>query len=217
MSVAANVTERWYQEKKREPFYRRAKKEGYRARSAFKLMQIQEKFNVIRTGDTVVDLGANPGGWSQVAADEVGPTGRVFGVDLVNIRPLEGVVFLRGDMTKPETVANLRAAMGKEGRPALANVVVSDMSPDITGSYSRDQASSAWLCQNALGFAEQVLERGGNLVTKIFEGEDYPGFLQMLKDRFDMVKPYRPEATRKASSEVYLVAKGYRGAAASPA
>jgi 23S rRNA (uridine2552-2'-O)-methyltransferase len=204
------MTERWYQEKKREGFYRRAKREGYRARSAYKLQQIQEKFRLIRKGDTVVDLGASPGGWSQVAVGLVGEGGRVFGLDLASVRAVEGAVFLRGDLTKPETMEALRREMARNG-PALANVVVSDMSPDISGNYMRDQAESMWLCQKAFEFAEQVLDRGGNFVAKIFEGEDYPEFKKTLEARFEMVKPYRPEATRKASSEVYLVAKGYRG------
>lgn len=204
------MTERWYQEKKREAFYRRAKREGYRARSAYKLVQIQEKFSLMRAGDTVVDLGASPGGWSQVAVETVGERGRVFGVDLANVRPVEGAVFIRADMTKPETMEALRREMARTGS-AVANVVVSDMSPDISGNYTRDQAESVWLCQKALEFAEQVLDRGGNFLTKIFEGEDYPEFKAALEARFEMVKPYRPEATRRASSEVYLVAKGYRG------
>lgn len=203
------MSERWFQEKKREAFYRRAKREGYRARSAYKLLQIQEKFNLIRPGDTVIDLGASPGGWSQVAAELVGEGGRVFGIDLSPVRPVEGVVFLRGDMTRPETTEALRREMGREGS-AVAQVVVSDMSPDISGNYSRDQAESAWLCQKALEFAEQVLDRGGNFVAKIFEGEDYREFRSLVESRFEMVKPYRPVATRKSSSEVYLVAKGYR-------
>jgi len=203
------MTERWYKEKKREAYYRRAKKEGYRARSAYKLMQIQEKFNIVRAGDTVVDLGASPGGWSQVAIELVGEQGRVFGVDLAHVKPIEGATFVRGDLTKPETTEALRREMAKTGS-AVANAVLTDMSPDISGNYMRDQAESSWLCQKALEFAEQVLDRGGNFVAKIFEGQDYPEYKKSLEARFDMVKPYRPEATRKASSEVYLVAKGYR-------
>lgn len=208
------MTERWYQEKKREAYYRRAKREGYRARSAFKLVQIQEKFRIMRKGDTVVDLGAAPGGWSQAALEIAGPTGRVFGVDLQTVRPLEGAVFLRGDMTKPETVEALRRKLVDSGGRPSAHVVVSDMSPDISGNYDRDQAESVYLCQKALEFAEQVLERGGNLLLKVFEGQDYPELMATLKKKFDVVFPYRPEATRRQSSEVYLVAKGYKGSPA---
>lgn len=205
------MTERWYQEKKREAFYRRAKKEGYRARSAYKLMQIQEKFSVIRKGDTVLDLGAAPGGWSQVAVELVSPGGRVIGLDLDTVDPLGGATFLRGDFTKPETVDLLRREMGRDGAKPVANTVLSDLSPDITGTYNRDQAESAFLVTKAIEFAESVLDRGGNFVAKVFEGEDYPGIVALLRARFDMVKPYRPPATRSHSSEVYLVAKGYRG------
>lgn len=205
------MTDRWYKEKKREGFYRLAKKEGYRARSAYKLAQIQAKFKVMRPGDTVVDLGASPGGWSQVAAENVGPTGRVFAVDLAPIRPIEGVRILRGDITKPETAEAFKRMMAAEDAKPVAQAVFSDMSPDITGKYMKDQAESAWLSSQALAFAESVLDRGGNFVVKIFEGEDYPPFRKSIEDRFAMVKPFRPTATRSASSEVYLVAKGYRG------
>lgn len=207
------MTERWYQEKKREGFYRRAKREGYRARSAYKLLQIQEKFRVMRKGDTVIDLGAAPGGWSQAALEAVGDTGRVYGVDLAAVRPLERATFLRGDMTKDETVQLLLREMSRDGHAAVAKAVVSDMSPDISGNYTRDQAESVWLCAKALEFAEKVLDRGGNFVVKVFEGEDYPEYKKTLEARFEKVWPYRPEATRRSSSEVYLVAKGYRGPA----
>ncbi len=206
------MTERWYQEKKREGFYRRAKREGYRARSAYKLLQIQEKFNLIRAGDVVVDLGASPGSWSQVAVELVGKQGRVFGIDLAPVRPVEGATFLRGDLTDEATAERLRAEMTRaDGRP-LANAVLSDMSPNLSGNYGMDQAESIFLSTAALRFAEKVLETGGNFLVKVFEGADYKEFFEGVKARFEMLKPYRPEATRRQSSEVYLVAKGYRGA-----
>lgn len=205
------MTERWYQEKKREGYYRMAKREGYRARSAYKLQQIQSKFHVVRSGDTVVDLGASPGGWSQVAVEVAGPTGRVIGVDLSSVRPMEGATFVRGDLARPETVEQvLHVLTAGGGRPAV-NVVLSDMSPNLSGQYSRDQAESVYLCGKALEFAQRVLDSGGNLVAKVFEGEDYPGFRSRVEALFDFVKPYRPAASRRQSSEVYLVAKGLRG------
>jgi 23S rRNA (uridine2552-2'-O)-methyltransferase len=124
---------------------------------------------------------------------------------------VEGASFLRGDLTKPETVEALRRMMASSDAKPVANAVLSDMSPDITGKYSMDQAESVWLCTKALEFAESVLDRGGHFVVKVFEGEDYPEYRKSIEDRFAMVKPFRPEATRRASSEVYLVAKGYRG------
>lgn len=204
------MTERWYREKKREAFYRMAKREGYRARSAYKLLQIQDKFNLVRAGDTVIDLGASPGGWSQVAVELVGSAGRVFGVDLAAVKPLSGAEFVRGDLTQPATVEALLRLMARDGRKPVANVVLSDMSPNLTGVYSRDQAESVFLCQRALEFAQRVLDRGGNFLVKIFEGEDYPEFRARMEAAFDFVKPHRPVASRRQSSEVYLVGKGAR-------
>lgn len=208
------MSERWFREKRQEAYHRRAKREGYRARSAYKLLQIQERFHVMRPGDTVVDLGAAPGAWSEVAVELVGERGRVYGLDVAPVAPMAGAQFLRGDVTKPETVEALLRLMAQEGRTPVAQAVLSDLSPNLSGQYTRDQAESAFLCHAALGFADRVLDRGGNLVVKIFEGEDYPEFVQALRLRFELVKPHRPEATRKQSSEVYLVAKGSRGSAA---
>lgn len=205
------MSERWFQERKREAFYRKAKKEGYRARSAYKLQQMNGEFRLFKAGDVVIDLGAAPGGWSQAAVEIVGPTGRVIGVDLDSVDPMEGAVFVRGDMTRPETVAQVRALLVAEGRELPVKAVISDMSPSLSGHYDKDQAESAWLCSHALDFAEKVLAPGGNFVCKIFEGSDYPEFLAGLKNRFGYVKPKRPQATRKSSSEVYLIAKGYKG------
>lgn len=206
------MSERWFQEKKREAFYRQAKREGYRARSAYKLLQIQDKFRVMRVGGTVVDLGASPGGWSQVAVEAVGPAGRVLGVDVAPVKPIEGARFLRGDLTKPETVDALVRLMGQGGAKPVADAVLSDLSPGLTGQYTRDQAESVFLSGQAFEFALRVLDRGGNFVVKVFEGEDYPEFRARVESAFEFTKPYRPAASRRQSSEVYVVAKGFRGA-----
>lgn len=200
----------WYKEKKEEAWYRKAKQEGYRARSAYKLLQIQERLLVIREGDTVVDLGAAPGGWSQVAVELVGPTGRVVGVDLSTVAPLEGAHFIRGDFTRPETVEAVLTYLGRDPRGPRINAVLSDMSPDITGNYTMDQAKSVFLCQHALTFTRRVLDAGGSLVLKVFEGEDYPEFRDDMKRSFRTVKPFSPPASRKQSSEIYLIGIGFR-------
>jgi 23S rRNA (uridine2552-2'-O)-methyltransferase len=197
---------RWYTEKKNEHFYQKAKQVGYRARSAFKLQQIQNKFHVITKDALVVDLGAAPGGWSQVAKELVGTNGIVIGVDLSFIRPLENIRFLQGDVTKPETIERIKELMG--GRNA--DVVISDMSPDISGNYSVDQARSAWLCDCALHTAQQLLRPGGHFICKIFEGEDTPSFLKKVQQQFLVVKTFSPEASRKSSSEVYIIAKSFK-------
>lgn len=200
----------WFLEKKKEPWYRKAKREGYRARSAFKLQQIQERHEIIRPGDTVIDLGAAPGGWSQVAIELAGPEGRVVGVDLAPVAPLEGATFVRGDITKAEALEAVLKFLAKGAKGTRVDVVLSDMSPNITGNYTMDQANSVFLCQHALGFARRVLDAGGRLLLKVFEGEDYPAFVADVKASFHAVKAYNPPASRKQSSEIYLVASGFK-------
>lgn len=197
---------RWYTEKKKEHFYNEAKRTGYRARSAFKLQQIQNRFHCIPRDGIVVDLGAAPGGWSQVARELVGDHGLVIGADLSTIQPLEGVQFIRGDVTQTETIDQIRVLMN--GRDA--DVVLSDMSPNISGNYSVDQARSAWLCDCALHAVDSLLKQGGHFICKIFEGEDTKEFLEKVKQRFRVVKTFSPEASRKSSSEVYIIAKTYK-------
>ncbi len=202
----------WYKEKKSEPWYKKAKREGYRARSAYKLQQLQEKFSILREGDTVIDLGASPGGWSQVAVEEVGDKGRVVAVDVANMHGLAGVKFVRGDITHPETINEVLRVLAADPRGVKVDVVISDMSPDITGNYTMDQANSVYLCQHALNVARRVLDVGGRFLVKIFEGEDFPEFRDTLRKEFRDVKAYNPPASRKQSSEIYLVGLGFRGA-----
>ena len=197
---------RWYKEKKNEHFYKEAKRTGYRARSAFKLQQIQVRFRLIPENGIVVDLGAAPGGWSQVAKELVGEPGSVIGVDLSTIQPLEGIQFIQGDLTKAETVEQIKDLMNGKN----ADVILSDMSPDISGNYSVDQARSAWLCECALRVVNQVLRPGGHFICKIFEGEDTKAFIEKVKHQFIVVKTFSPEASRKSSSEVYIIAKSFK-------
>jgi 23S rRNA (uridine2552-2'-O)-methyltransferase len=197
---------RWYTEKKKEHFYKEAKKTGYRARSAFKLLQIQLRFKLIPKNGIVVDLGAAPGGWSQVAKEIVGEQGIVIGVDLSSIQPLENVQFIQGDITQTETVERIKNLMNSR----RADSVLSDMSPDISGCYSVDQARSAWLCECALHVAEQTLKPDGHFICKIFEGEDTKTFIEKVKCRFRVVKTFSPEASRKSSSEIYIIGKSFK-------
>jgi 23S rRNA (uridine2552-2'-O)-methyltransferase len=197
---------RWYTEKKKEHFYKEAKKTGYRARSAFKLLQIQLRFKLIPKNGIVVDLGAAPGGWSQVAKEIVGEQGIVIGVDLSSIQPLENVQFIQGDITQTETVEHIKNLMNSR----KADSVLSDMSPDISGCYSVDQARSAWLCECALHVAEQILKPDGHFICKIFEGEDTKTFIEKVKCRFRVVKTFSPEASRKSSSEIYIIGKSFK-------
>ena len=200
------MSTRWYREKKHEHYYKQAKKVGYRARSAFKLEQIQKKFNIIRDGDSVIDLGAAPGGWSQIVKELIGKNGKVVGIDLLSIKPLDGVIFLQGDMTEDSSVDRLRESLGLD----VVDVVVSDMSPEISGNYSMDQAKSVYLCEKAFETCLKFLKKDGNFVCKIFEGEDFNCFLEKLKPHFKMIKIFHPEASRKTSSEAYIICKHRR-------
>ena len=194
---------RWYSEKKREHYYKEAKRQGYRARSAFKLKQIQRRFTPLRKGDIVLDLGAAPGGWSQVASEIVGPTGLVIGIDLSPIRPLNGVRFLKGDLTDEKTIGTLREILGNRH----ADVVLSDMSPDISGVYSIDHARSIFLCEHALTIAESFLKSKGCLICKVFTGDSLDEFLAQTHQRFKKIYQFSPPASRKSSSELYIIAK----------
>jgi len=196
---------RWYSEKKKEHFYKEAKRVGYRARSAFKLLQIQKRFNVLKHGDTVIDLGAAPGGWSQVAKEIVGSKGTVIGIDLSLIKPIKGITFLKGDMTKETSIKELIEVIGEK----KADVVLSDMSPDISGNYSIDHARSIFLSKQALETAKLVLKPGGNFVCKVFSGEEMDKFIKNVKAHFKSVKRFSPVASRKSSSEEYIVAKHF--------
>jgi len=194
---------RWYSEKKKEHFYKEAKRVGYRARSAFKLKQIQEKFKILKEGNTVIDLGAAPGGWSQVAKEIVGDKGIVIGIDLSPIKPIRGIKFLRGDITMDMSVKEIIEIIGEK----KADVVLSDMSPDISGNYSIDQARSIFLSEQALITAELVLKPGGNFICKVFSGEDLEGFVQNVGKKFRNLNRFSPAASRKSSSEIYIIAK----------
>jgi len=195
----------WIKERRRDRYYRAAKRMEYRSRAAFKLLQIQDRFHIIHPGDTVVDLGAAPGGWSQVAADLVGPRGRVIAVAVVRMRAVSQVDVLQGDITDPPFVAVLLEALG---RPADA--VVCDASPKLSGVKSLDQARAVGLAGGALEVAGKALGPGGSFVAKAFRGSDYGQFLSDVRGRFPHVKEYIPEASPKGSAEVYVVGLGRR-------
>ena len=187
---------------KKDHYYNKAKQEGYRSRSAYKLKQLDEEVSLIQSGATVVDLGAAPGGWLQVAAERVGDRGRVIGVDRQRIVPIEGVETIRGDISDESTRESIRVAVGE------ADLVLSDMAPNMTGEYTVDHARSVHLARQAAAVGYDLLTGGGDLVVKVFDGPDLEGFRAELAAEFDHVRTVRPPASREASSEVYLVAKG---------
>lgn len=201
------MSDRWYQERRKDSYFRKAKVQGYRARSAYKLKQMQERWRFLKNGQAVADLGCAPGGWSQVLVELVGREGLVLGVDLQKTRPVEGATFLQGDFTHKETQDRLVALLEKSGHDGF-DCVVSDMAPDMSGQYDLDQARSVHLCELALAFAEQHLRPGGSMLCKVFEGADFQAFREEVRQRFRKVYQFAPPASRKQSSEVYLFARG---------
>ena len=196
----------WRKQQHRDAYFRQAKEEGYRARSAYKLLQIQEKFRVVSKGDVVVDLGAAPGSWSQALVAMVGPRGRIIALDLQVIDPIPGVICLQGDMTDPEVQAQVIEIAGGH-----ANVVLSDAAPSTTGVKLHDHVLSIELARAAFDVASRLLDPGGNMVLKVFEGEDLPGLIRDVKQAFHPVKVHTPPATRNESWESFIVARGFKG------
>ena len=188
---------------RRDEYYRRSKREGYRSRAAYKLKQIDEAVGVLDDGDTVLDLGAAPGGWLQVAAEETG--GTVIGVDRQRIDPIDGVETVRGDVTDDGVLEAIRDRLDGAG----VDVVLSDMAPEMTGEYGLDHARSAHLARRALSIAESLLVGGGSLVVKVFDGPDVEWLRGGMRRAFDRVRTVHPEASRSASAELYLVGTGY--------
>ena len=189
----------------RDQWYNKAKQQGYRSRSAYKLQQLDDLETVLPEGGTVVDLGAAPGGWLQVAAERVGPQGTVLGVDLQRIEDIETettVETIRGDITDDGTHEAIRTQVGE------VDTVLSDMAPNMTGEYNLDHARSVYLAGQAAAVAREVLKPGGNLVVKVFEGPDLADFRSTLESEYEFVRTTSPAASREESSELYLIAKG---------
>ena len=200
------VTKAWRAARRHDKYYRKAKVEHYRSRASFKLKQIDHRFDLIHPGDVIVDLGASPGGWSQVAVELGGPESRVFALDIDRMAPIEGVTFIRGDIRDESVVERLLEMI-----PNKADAVISDMSPDISGNYSYDHARSVELCEHALGFAAKVLKKGGNFCVKMFYGDMSKDFSNSAKKMFDEMYLHHPKASRPTSSELYVVGIGFRG------
>ncbi|MCJ2513592.1 MAG: RlmE family RNA methyltransferase [Candidatus Thermoplasmatota archaeon] len=196
---------RWYQEKKKEYFYNEAKRKGYRSRSAFKLKQIQNKFKIIKKTDFVLDLGAAPGGWSQVSNEIIGKNGKIIGIDLLNIKPIDGIQFLQEDITEKSTILKIIKIVGENG----VDVLLSDMSPNISGNYSIDHANSVHLCKQSLNLVDKILKDNGNFLCKLFMGEEFDDFIKIFKNKFKNVKLYSPPASRKSSSEIYIIGRNF--------
>ena len=190
----------------KDHYYNKAKQEGYRSRAAYKLKQLDNLEHVLDRGETVVDLGAAPGGWLEVAAEEVGPQGNVIGVDFQRIKDFEdhdNVETLRGDMTEAKT--RNRVIDAADGS---VDAVISDMAPNMSGEYSLDQARSLHLARQAFETSLELLDSGGDFVVKVFEGPDVDDFRADVEEEFQYVRATSPKASRDESSEIYLIGKG---------
>lgn len=200
-----SMADHWVENHKRDSWRRQAKASGYRARSAFKLKQIQAKFELMREGDVVLDVGCHPGGWAQVAVEEVGETGIVVGVDLQPCQPVDGALLMVGDITDPLTQERII----KELEDRQVNSVISDISPHITGKWDVDQAVAMTLVAKVFDFALPLLCSGGWFVTKLFQGVGVEELIEAVKPHFSYVRRFSPEASRNSSSEVYLVCRNH--------
>ncbi|MGB8645190.1 MAG: RlmE family RNA methyltransferase [Anaerolineae bacterium] len=199
----------WRKQQGQDTYFKKAKQEGYRARSVYKLQEINERLHLIRRGSIILDLGAAPGSWSQLATQLAGMGGRVIAVDLSPIDPLPGVTAIQGDIFKTETIQVIASLL-----PNGADVVLSDVSPKISGIKLSDHARSIELASASLAAALRFLHPGGSFVVKVFQGEDFPAFVNSVRAHFETVKIMRPEASREESNEHYVV--GLRMKANSP-
>jgi len=197
------ASQRWLARQLNDPYVAAAKQQGFRSRAAFKLMELDERFRLIRRGSQVVDLGAAPGGWTQ-AAVRLGAA-RVVGVDLLPVDPVSGAILLQGDFTESEVQAQLFAELGGK-----ADLVLSDMAPNTTGHGATDHLRIMALADAALEFAVEALVEGGNFVAKVFQGGAERQMLERLKRHFASVRHAKPPSSRKESSELYVVATGFR-------
>jgi 23S rRNA (uridine2552-2'-O)-methyltransferase len=207
MTTRTKSSARWLNEHVNDPYVKQAQKDGYRSRSSYKLIQLNEKDRLVRPGMLVVDLGSAPGGWSQVAARLVGAKGRVLATDILPMEPLKNVDFIQGDFTEELVLKQVLDWLGGN-QPDL---VLSDIAPNISGIDSADQATSMYLVELALDMARQVLKPRGDFVAKVFQGTGSEEFLKDLRTSFEKVLIRKPAASRSRSREVYMVAKGFKG------
>ncbi len=198
---------RWEMERKKDPYYKRAKADDYRSRASYKLKQLDKKYKIIRKGDTVVDLGAAPGGWSQVAMEKVEEEGIVVSVDLNRIKPLDGENFyrIRGDFTDENVQNKIKKIVGGHTK-----VLISDASPTLTGIKDIDHLRSIDLIESVISIGDNILEDKGNIVIKAFQGEEYKNLIDKLKKKFKVLKTTKPPSSRKKSSEMYIIGLGFK-------
>ncbi|WP_462321333.1 23S rRNA (uridine(2552)-2'-O)-methyltransferase RlmE [Halochromatium sp.] len=195
---------RWMQRHLSDPYVQQAQRDGYRSRAAYKLIELDQRDRLLRAGQSVVDLGAAPGGWSQVVAKRNGPRGTVVAIDLLEMEPIAGVDVIQGDFREAEDLARLRERIGDQG----VDLVLSDMAPNVSGMAAVDQPRMMYLVELTMDFAAQYAKPGSSLVVKAFQGEGFDIALRDLRQGYQQVKIRKPGASRAASREVYLVATG---------
>lgn len=202
----AKTSKAWMKEHVNDFFVKQARKEGYRSRAAYKLLEIIERDRILSSGMTVVDLGAAPGSWSQVAAHKVGAQGKVIALDILAMEPLSGVTFIQDDFREEHAMIELKKGLGDR----QLDLVISDMSPNLSGIVVSDQARSMYLAELALAFTMERLNCGGNFLVKVFQGRDFDQFLRDMRGGFNKVMIRKPKASRDRSNELYLLGIGKR-------
>lgn len=201
----------WLKEHEEDAWVKRAREDGYRSRASYKLLEIQSSDKLIKPGMTVVDLGAAPGGWSQVAAKLVGKKGLVIASDILAMDEIPDVCFIQGDFTEESCLKEILAKVSENGADERGvDLVISDMAPNLSGMAAIDQPRSMFLVELALDFARTTLKPGGSLLTKVFQGEGFEALLKDVKQDFSQVLNRKPDASRSRSKEIYLLAKGYK-------
>lgn len=203
----SSSSSRWLSRQHKDTYTAKAKAMGYRSRAAFKLLELNEKDGIIKPGNLIVDLGAAPGGWSQVATEILKGDGQVIALDLLPIEPLVGVDFIQGDFSEDNVLEELISAV--DGRPC--DVVISDMAPNFTGTPSVDAPRAVYLSEVALDFVNRCLKPGGTFVVKLFHGEGFDDYVKLLRSQFGTLVMRKPKASRTESKEVYAVAKNFKG------
>lgn len=198
-------SQRWLKEHFTDPYVKKAQQQQYRSRAVFKLEQIQQRDKLLKPGMTVIDLGAAPGGWSQIAKKFIGKSGRIIALDILPMEPLEDVVFIQGDFREEEVSTQLLSELNGQ----RVDVILSDMAPNMSGITSVDQARVIYLAELSVLLCEKALMAGGSLLVKVFQGEGYEAFVKLLRARFAQVLVRKPDASRARSNEIYLLAKSY--------
>ena len=198
----------WLREHFNDPFVKQAQKDGYRSRASYKLLEIQEKDRLIRPGMSVIDLGAAPGGWSQVTSRLIGGQGRLIASDILEMDSIPDVTFIQGDFTRDDVLQQILDAVGD----SHVDLVISDMAPNMSGTPEVDMPRAMFLCELALDLATRVLKPGGDFLIKIFQGEGFDVYLKDVRSKFDKVQMRKPSSSRDRSREQYLLGKGFKGA-----